>query len=205
MTRRIQESNSDDGPGWQQPRARGKRPAQLHIRMYTHTTQHDGGGVAFLCEPRRPFMLPIIIENDVTVRTREIGFLHSVYTFRSLARRAFSLSFILSRAHSFPLRGVVFAKFLACPPQEATSLCLPAVSFPARSFAQLHRGVIKTKGSLLTPQPVCFEKVIGVSSRAKSVQTSPRKHEGLVCRFVLRASLENIGGKKARRLTRGYH
>lgn len=47
------------------------------------------GEVAFLCEPWRPFMLPIIIENDVTVCAREIGLLDSIYIAHS-ARKALS-------------------------------------------------------------------------------------------------------------------
>lgn len=85
MTRRIQESNSDDG----RPDGADAQPPHKRevCRGRIRAIQRDDED-AFLCEPCRPFMLPIIIENDVTVRAREIGFLGSVYTF--LARKALS-------------------------------------------------------------------------------------------------------------------
>jgi len=85
--------------------------------------------VAFLCEPRRPFMLPIITENDVTVRAREIGFLGSVYIFRSQVAP----------------RGAVFAKLLA----RSLARSLPGraiarpVGFKGRlAFSRPCRGII---------------------------------------------------------------
>lgn len=83
-------------------------------------------------------MLPIIIENYVTVRTREIGFLDTVYIFHSQGT----------------LRGVVFAKFLARPRH-------PVVWSPFKGEPVSYNCITVLLKRRFARQPVYFEEMIG--------------------------------------------